>query len=265
MQLRKEIFTLNNLKFLLQPKIALTLALGGVPNEGGFKDARLRVRNEFSAGFRLVPEYIRPLAALTGLSTGQIKKYYKDLKSNTRFYHHLNTNVLKYDCYAGIKVDLIPIYYILMRSLKPEIMIETGVANGISSAILLQAMEDNHIGKLYSIDIPGFITKPGATSGWIIPDNLRSRWRLFLGSSHKHLKPVCEVLGSIDLFISDSAHYYDNEMFEFSTVWPYLRKGGLMGIDDSTSCSALDDFASSVKRNPIKFPTVQYTMGLIRK
>ena len=43
--------------------------------------------------------------------------------------------------------------YLLVRSLKPETVVETGVCYGASSAYILQALKDNGRGVLYSIDL----------------------------------------------------------------------------------------------------------------
>lgn len=41
----------------------------------------------------------------------------------------------------------------LVRILRPTVVIETGVANGISSAFILKALDKNNEGMLYSIDL----------------------------------------------------------------------------------------------------------------
>jgi len=42
------------------------------------------------------------------------------------------------------------IFYILMRKVKPKIVVETGVSFGITSSFILQAMEDNGFGTLFN-------------------------------------------------------------------------------------------------------------------
>jgi hypothetical protein len=44
--------------------------------------------------------------------------------------------------------------YFVCRFVKPTVAIETGVNYGTSSALILQALEDNGKGLLYSIDLP---------------------------------------------------------------------------------------------------------------
>jgi predicted O-methyltransferase YrrM len=54
----------------------------------------------------------------------------------------------RYDGYPNPKI-----FYILMRKIKPKIVVETGVSFGITSSFILQAMEENGFGTLYSIDL----------------------------------------------------------------------------------------------------------------
>ena len=46
--------------------------------------------------------------------------------------------------------------YLLIRKYYPEVVVETGVAQGVSSMFILQAMDDNDHGSLVSIDLPNF-------------------------------------------------------------------------------------------------------------
>jgi hypothetical protein len=41
-----------------------------------------------------------------------------------------------------------------VRSLKPRVIVETGVASGLSSAHILRALAANGTGTLHSIDLP---------------------------------------------------------------------------------------------------------------
>ena len=63
----------------------------------------------------------------------------------------LNNDILKKT--SRNEAFFIPLYF-LVRELKPEKIIETGVHRGVSSLFILQALEDNGKGELYSIDLP---------------------------------------------------------------------------------------------------------------
>jgi predicted O-methyltransferase YrrM len=157
--------------------------------------------------------------------------------------------------------------YRLLRQLRPRVAVETGVCNGVSTAFLLLALEDNGEGELHSIDLPevagaeyepgtfwdgkgGAVIPPGKEPGWMVPPALRSRWQLVLGRSQDELPPLLESLGEIDFFMHDSEHSYECMSFEFRTAWAALRDGGVLVADDVNVNSAWDEFARQVDREP---------------
>jgi hypothetical protein len=158
--------------------------------------------------------------------------------------------------------------YVLLRMFKPEVVVETGVEAGVSSSYILQALEDNNRGTLYSIDyrVPeGSFTESPALglipveaipqekeTGFVIPESYRSRWVFKNGKSSEILPGLLKELGRIDVFMHDSLHTYENMMFEFSAVWDYLPKGGLLLSHDTDFNNAFKDFSSRVKRKPIE-------------
>src|SRR2546429_265801 len=54
---------------------------------------------------------------------------------------------------ADLYAKKILLQYAAIRAFAPEIVVETGVANGVSSSYLLLALEMNGQGRLYSIEI----------------------------------------------------------------------------------------------------------------
>ena len=108
----------------------------------------------------------------------------------------LNHEILN-DKNATIEAYYITLYF-LVRIIKPEIIVETGVHRGVSSLFVLQAMHENNKGTLYSIDLPQAeyeqdnldMTKsvlPTEKIGVCITKNLKRRWKLILGDSKKEL------------------------------------------------------------------------------
>lgn len=169
--------------------------------------------------------------------------------------------------------------YAIMRKLKPEHVVETGVCNGYSSALILKALETNQAGKLHSIDFPEVIGETysedvfwqgkgsaavpeGRESGWIIPDDLKARWELHLGKTQDLLAPLLEKLGSIDIFIHDSEHSYECMWYEYSTAWKHIKDNGFLISDDIGWNSAFFDFAKQVSRTT---GHIAGNMGIIKK
>jgi predicted O-methyltransferase YrrM len=148
------------------------------------------------------------------------------------------------------------VLYLATRLLRPEVVVETGVFDGFSSAFLLKALRDNGRGRLCSVDLPARTPArastdrmafdalpPDADPGWIVPDDLRARWTLRLGTSHDLLAPWLAELGRIDLFFHDSLHTGANMWSEYAAAWPALRSGGLLLSDDVFWSSAFWRFA----------------------
>lgn len=116
------------------------------------------------------------------------------------------------------------ILYSLVRESRPDLVIETGVSDGMSSLMILQALQENGHGLLCSIDLPevGMPAIYGLAPGWLVPAQLRSQWRLFLGDSTALLPGLIDRVGVPDLFFHDSEHSYEAMLREFREV---LRAG----------------------------------------
>ncbi|MGC2204963.1 MAG: class I SAM-dependent methyltransferase [Thermoplasmata archaeon] len=140
------------------------------------------------------------------------------------------------------------VLYSLCRILRPSTVIETGVSDGVSSAVILSALESNDEGKLISIDFPlvGIPRLYGKQPGWVVPDRLRDRWTLFKGQSRKLLPSVLLRYGPPDIFFHDSEHSYDCMHREFVTTMRSLGPGGTVLCDDGWVSSAMRDAANEV-------------------
>lgn len=133
--------------------------------------------------------------------------------------------------------------YALARALRPEVVVETGVANGVTSSFLLQALELNGAGELHSIDLPPPGTDP-ALVGRLVPAELRSRWTLHRGASKDFLPDVVARLGPVGMFVHDSRHTYRNVSRELRTISPRLARPAAVIVDDAERHSALQDWAA---------------------
>lgn len=133
-----------------------------------------------------------------------------------------------------------------VRHLRPQRVVETGVARGVNSRVILEGLERNGTGHLWSIDLPPVLDTWRAQSGAAVTPELRGRWTFLEGSSRRHLRPLLADLGSIDIFIHDSLHSAANMRFEMSTAWPYVRRGGVLLADDIESNPAFAGFTRSL-------------------
>jgi len=122
--------------------------------------------------------------------------------------------------------------YLACRLIEPEVVVETGVAYGVSSAFVLKALEVNGQGTLFSVDLPPLRRDYESFWGIAVPDGLRGRWRLHRGTSARVLPRLLEENPTVDLFVHDSLHTNRTMRREFDAVWPHLREGGLLIADD---------------------------------
>jgi predicted O-methyltransferase YrrM len=120
--------------------------------------------------------------------------------------------------------------YLLVRSMKPDVVVETGVCYGESSAYILQALSENRRGALYSIDLGNSSDEP--PSDFFIPERLLDRWHLIIGDSKQELPRLLARLKGIDLFHHDSLHTYEHMMWEYETAFPHLHEDGVLSSHD---------------------------------
>jgi hypothetical protein len=122
--------------------------------------------------------------------------------------------------------------WILARRLKPRIVVETGVAHGVSSRFILEALEQNGSGELFSIDRAPIEREWQSHIGVAVDPRLHGRWTYVRGSSRRRLPGLISRLGTIDLFVHDSLHSARNVRFEMDQAFAVSRPGGAIVVDD---------------------------------
>ena len=152
--------------------------------------------------------------------------------------------------------------YGVVRKTRPEIFVETGVANGDSSFFILSAIKKNKIGKLISIDVNNDV-------GNLVPKDLRKAWELKILQRNfsNNFKSILSSLPNVDIFLHDSDHSYTWQMLEYTNALNKLSKKGLLLSDDIDSSYALIDL---IKANPNNYKvftivTNRKVFGIIRK
>lgn len=144
--------------------------------------------------------------------------------------------------------------YVICRLVKPRLVVETGVAYGVSAAFILTALEVNGRGALHSIDLPPLRRGYARSWGVAVPPTLKGRWTLHRGPSSRVLPGLLERLGGVDVFLHDSLHTYRNMRREFDAIWPHLRTGGILLADDIERNGAFGELRG---RNPALWRVVQ--------
>jgi hypothetical protein len=131
-------------------------------------------------------------------------------------------------------------WYALARWLKPQLIVETGVQDGLGSIVLLRALERNSYegapGRLVSFDL-----LPG--SGWLVSERFRANWELVIGSTFDTL-PGALAGRSVGMFVHDSLNTYECEQFEFGVAMKHADDRLLL-ISNRAAVGGLRDVAKA--------------------
>ena len=157
--------------------------------------------------------------------------------------------------------------YALCKTIKPKIIVETGVAYGLSTSYILQALYENKTGTLYSIDSEFRPWESELMIGSAIPDELKAHWKFVKGSSTEKLNDLLESVGKIEIFLHDSMHTYNNMIFEFESVWPYIKNNGFLLSDDILENNSFLEFYTSKNLKPILLSSLdqKHLFGILKK
>ncbi len=208
-------------------------------------------------------------ALIPGSSVQEVESLRQELLEDHEFYSWLNEAYLPIrhrrlgggPHEGGVQREAL---YSIIRLLKPRNFVETGVFDGLSSSFILRAMDRNGVGHLSSIDLPAVkfvrhtttkkmgVIPEGRQPGWLIPEPLRERHTLLLGDARQLLGGRLQELEEIDGFFHDSMHTYEHMYWEFETIWPFLRRDGLLLSDDIFGLAARGVFFKFCRHKKIE-------------
>jgi Methyltransferase domain len=153
-----------------------------------------------------------------------------------------------YAYYSDADTSLCRAVWCVALHTRAEVVIETGVAHGITSRIVLEALNQNDFGHLWSIDLPfPFDHQLRTETGAAVTDACRPRWSYLEGSSRQKLPPLVTEVGRVEMFIHDSLHTTRNTLFEMEQAASAMPERGVMLVDDIDSHEGFTTFA---RRHP---------------
>jgi hypothetical protein len=140
-------------------------------------------------------------------------------------------------------------WYALVRALKPEFVVETGIDKGLGSAVLCAALlrnrDEGYPGHYYGTDI-------NPEAGFLLDGPYAQVGTILYGDSIQALSN----LRRIDFFINDSDHSAEYEAREYETIAPLLSDRAVLLGDNSHVTDRLADFAERTQRRFLFFREV---------
>ena len=131
-----------------------------------------------------------------------------------------------FDCEAGLASFLYA--YILTK--KPRAIIETGVANGITTNVIMAALEKTG-GTLYSFDVDARTKNVYAGKGNWVFHHLDKNFK-------NTLEATVQKIPGVDLWLHDSDHGFMWQSFEYALAAKVLTPSGILVSDDIVCSTA---------------------------
>ena len=244
--LRSVWFCLGHYRFsLFRPRLLISIVKAGYRNQLNFMRRTSRLRTVLGTDTRTLEQVLKESKTVLNYCAEQSQRYGSPSP-------------------ALINLSFGPVLYTVVRILRPEIVIETGVGSRFSTTFLLSALERNGAGRLYSIDLlrPRENQLPeGESTGWLVPNKLKDRWGFISGEARQELPTLLDRLDKVGCFFHDSDHNYKFMSWEFALVYPRLRNGGFLLSGDTTFNRAWEDFVHQ-HRDP---SSRIHRLGLLKK
>lgn len=161
----------------------------------------------------------------------------------------------------GVEAETARFLYDFVRAVRPDRVLETGVANGTSSYVILSAMHANGHGQLVSTDIE-------AAAHHQLPAHLAQRWtfvHLQAQPPEAEMPAVFESHGPFDVYFHDADHSYLGQRFEYLHAWECLTDGGWFLSDDIDFSTAWIEFVAEKSLDSIHLVDGRKVLGIARK
>lgn len=218
------------------------------------------------------------IAEYYSVDYAELRGYYSDLETDEKFLNSLNQridacrelypkglfsnkNINSIDWFGNQRIAL----YVLVRLLKPEICVETGVFYGGTTAFILNALDKNKKGKLISIDLPADelarqsfhrhekvgdseLIPEGLRPGFIIPDYLKKGWDFVENDSLIALKEIRE---GFTFFSHDSEHSREFVLKELEIAKSKMPEKATIFADDIYWSNGFFEFCIRHKLYPL--------------
>ena len=128
--------------------------------------------------------------------------------------------------------------YAYIKAYDPKVIVETGVANGITTNVIMRALSERQ-SVLHSFDIDSRTKASFAGEGnWV--------FHLLEPPFHKNLKSVSETIEEVDLWLHDSNHGGLWQSYEYALALTKLPPQGILVSDDVDASTAWANYVSGL-------------------
>jgi Methyltransferase domain len=206
--------------------------------------------------YELKPENLRYLVETLSVVTGHapqiIEGYISEVLFDNELMDFINAAMKNQNKHGAMQSVAMPFgrrlgWYAMVRTIKPRVVVETGVERGHGSVLLCAALlknaQEGQPGRYFGTDI-----NPNA--GWLLGGKYAEVGKILYGDSIASLERFAE---KIDIFINDSDHSAEYEAAEYRVIASKLSPGAIVLGDNSHVTDKLAIFARETGRHFIFF------------
>lgn len=196
---------------------------------------------DFSYDLDDLPAAAAFVSTLTGVGTDEALRYIEEALADDQLRADYASQRRPALLRRRMSVGQRCIWWAIIRIRRPELVVETGVWYGLGSLTILRALELNahdgapH-GQLISFDFD-------PTSGWLVPERLRTRWQLVVATTEEKLAPSLDGR-TVDLFIHDTPSEYGLERGEFEVALEHVGRDSVLISGNGENTAALSDLCT---------------------
>lgn len=184
-------------------------------------------------------ELVSWIASMLNLERSRVAELLVEARSNEQIYDSLHhATVRRWSMKTSPPIGRRLGWYVIVRLLRPERIIETGIHDGIGSLVLLAALDRNGSGELVSTDID-------RSAGWIVGEH--PRWSRRILTDPQDLEDILAET-PFQIFLHDSLHTPEHERFELTAAAKRMGRSGVLISDNSHATDVLESVCSEVGR-----------------
>lgn len=138
--------------------------------------------------------------------------------------------------------------YHMVRSMKPQVVIEVGTYYAGTSEAMVRGLFENGRGMLHTTDPFGVERCPAIISGW--PEQLRKHTRFYPQNSMEFFASLERQKAVIDIAFIDGNHDYEYAYFDLASAAKMMHPGGIVVLDNIEQPGPYWAGVAFLKQNP---------------
>lgn len=200
--------------------------------------------------FLNIDHMMHAISVITNIEPKIIAGYIEEIRNDDWLKDLILTNLKSSDYPKDTKVEFSRRigWYAIARAIKPKVIVETGVHNGVGACVLTRALmknsEEGILGEYFGTDID-------VSAGQLLTSPLSDYGKILYGDSITSLN---QLNRTIDLFINDSDHSETYEQQEYEIINKKLSSNAIILGDNSHVTDRLSKFSLKNNRKFIFIP-----------